>query len=181
MSSKIEIKNLTSLIKAKNDLEYLIKSEQIKILSKFYIRSCTSKVIKDTRDNIATLDQQLAKIKLAIQIANTTIKDEDGNINYVNVYDLTIVNRKIAHLRDLIYRGEVIFEEVKDKEKSKFKIPSKRILIKGEDFPLKKEELEKEIEALELEASTIKQKLEEFNKTNSVEVEIYDEFRKFID
>jgi len=181
MSSKIEIKNLTSLIKAKNDLEYLIKSEQTKILSKFYIRNTKDDVIKDVQDNIATLDQQLAKVKLAIQIANTTIKNEDGEINYVNVYQLTIINRKIANYRNLIWRGEIIFEGGDEKEKKRLKIPQKRFLIKAEDYPAKKVGIEKEIEALELEASTLQQKLEKFNKTNSIEVEIYNEFKKFFE
>jgi len=181
MSSKIEIKNLTSLIKIKDDLEYLIKGEQIKILSKFYIRSCTNKVIEDIQDNIATIDQQLAKVKLAIQIANTTIKNKAGNVNYVDVYQLSIINRKIANLRELVYLGEVYFEGARTDRRTKDKMPQRRLLLKKDDYPAKKEEVEKKIATLVGEATTIKQRLEEFNKTHEVEVEIYDEFKKFFE
>jgi hypothetical protein len=180
MSSKIEIKNLSSLIKVKDDLEYRIRLEQSKIISKFFLRNSKKEDIDDIRDTIDTLDQQLAKVKLAIQIANTTMKDEDGNVNYINIYKLSILNRKLANLREIIYRGERLFEEKPDdRPNHKDPIP-KRSLIKKDDYPGKRESVEKEIETLLVEISEIKLKLEKFNITNKVEVEIYDEFQNFI-
>jgi hypothetical protein len=81
---------LTSLIKAKNDLELYIKVDQMKRLKKLFDPTFD---IKDLNSQIDSKEDQLIIIKDAIGIANATTLDDSGHtINY-SIYQLSKHNR----------------------------------------------------------------------------------------
>jgi hypothetical protein len=89
---------LTSLIKAKNDLEMYIKIDQIKRLKKLFDPTFD---IKDLNSKIDRYENQLIIIKEAIAIANAVNKDESGNTLYYSIYLLSKYNRLKSDLLTL--------------------------------------------------------------------------------
>jgi hypothetical protein len=81
---------LTSLIKAKNDLELYIKVDQMKRLKKLFDPTFD---IKDLNSKIESKEDQLIKIKVAIGLANATTLDDDGNVLNYSIYRLSKYNR----------------------------------------------------------------------------------------
>jgi hypothetical protein len=179
MTFKNEIKNLGSLLKSKEELEDHIKIEQVKLLSKFYKRDMTDAEVLEIQEKIATKDTQLREVKLSIQLANSTIIDDEGNSNNYYIYQLSILNRKLSVLREIVYRGEQIFES-DDKKKVKGATYHQSSLVTKKTYNAKKKDVESQITAVEAERAELNQKLAKFNKSTEISVKIYEGFENFI-
>ena len=94
---------LTSLIKAKNDLELFIKLDQMKRLKQLFIPTFD---IKDLNSKIESKEDQLILIKIAIGLANATTNDEEGNSLNYHIYRLSKYNRLKSDLLTLQRRIE---------------------------------------------------------------------------
>jgi hypothetical protein len=95
---------LTSLIKAKNDLELFIKIDEMGRLKKLFDPTFD---IKDLNSKIESKEDQLIIIKEAIQEANTNSKDDDGNSLNHSIYLLSKYNRWKSNLLTISHRLEV--------------------------------------------------------------------------
>jgi hypothetical protein len=84
---------LSSLIKAKNDLELYIKIDQMKRLKKLFDPTFD---IKDLNSQIDSKEDQLITIKEAIDIGNSTIVD--GHTIHYYIYLLSKYNRRKSDL-----------------------------------------------------------------------------------
>lgn len=89
---------LTSLIKAKNDLELYIKIDQMKRLKKLFDPTFD---IDDLNSKIETKEDQLIQIKIAIANANAVTLDDDGQPINNSIYLLSKYNRFKADLLSL--------------------------------------------------------------------------------
>jgi hypothetical protein len=195
---------LTSLIKAKNDLELFIKIDQMKRLKKLFDPSFD---LKDVNSKIETKEDQLIIIKLAIDEGNRTL-DENGNSIHYSIYQLSKHNRLKADLLTLQRRFEssdlinnndklkssllndikdldTLMEKEEDKKKKADFLSSKNKLKRSlskvtkndtsETTKLQKEVVE-ELSKVEKTISTIKDTLTKLNGKTTVEVDILDEF-----
>ena len=199
---------LSSLIKAKNDLELFIKIDQMKRLKKLFDPSFD---LKDVNSKIEAKEDQLIIIKLAIDEGNRTL-DESGNSIHYSIYQLSKNNRLKADLLTLQRRFESsdlisnndklkssLLNDIKDldtlmdkeedkKKKADFlssKNKLKRSLSKvtkndtSETTKLQKEVVE-ELSKVEKTISTIKDTLTKLNSKTMVEVDISDEFEMVV-
>lgn len=196
---------LTSLVKAKNDLEILIHMDQINRLKNLFNSEFE---ISSLDPNIVEKEDQLVLIKEALQLANATTKDADGkSLNYY-IYDLSKHNRRKADLlemqrkvenskllnneelhksltKDVEEIEELIKKTTDEKEKARL-ISNKRKLSKRSlskattTSKLRINKLEKfiktEIEKVESTISNIKAKLAEMNQSTEVEVQVNEGF-----
>jgi hypothetical protein len=196
---------LTSLIKAKNDLELFIKIDQMKRLKKLFDPTFD---IKDLNSQIETKEDQLIIIKVAIQEANANNKDDDGQpINY-SIYLLSKYNRaksdlltlqrrldtddlvsdnesvKTALLNDIKELDQLIEKETDKKVKAEHltaKNKLKRSLSKVSTshktytVDLRKSVVD-DLKKTEETISQIKEKLTKLNSNIKVDVELSDEF-----
>jgi hypothetical protein len=94
---------LTSLIKAKNDLELYIKVDQMKRLKQLFVPTFD---IKDLNSKIETKEDQLILIKEAIGLANATTLDEEGHTLNYSIYRLSKYNRLKSDLLTIQRRLE---------------------------------------------------------------------------
>jgi len=201
---------LSSLIKAKNDLELFIKIDEMKRLKKLFDPTFD---IKDLNSKIETKEDQLIIIKEAIQNANTNSKDDDGNSLNNSIYQLSKYNRFKANLLTLQRRLEQdassgnhydalktsILTDIKeldilidkdtdkkvksDHESSKRKL--KRSLSKiSQPSENSTTELQKtvneDLKKVEDKINSLKTILTKFNSSIKVEVEIADEFELIV-
>jgi hypothetical protein len=195
---------LTSLIKAKNDLELFIKIDQMKRLKKLFDPSFD---LKELNSKIEEKEDQLIIIKLAIDEGNRTL-DENGNSIHYSIYQLSKHNRLKADLLTLQRRFEssdlinnndklkssllndikdldTLMEKEEDKKKKADFLSSKNKLKRSlskvtkndtsETTKLQKEVVE-ELSKVEKTISTIKDTLTKLNGKTTVEVDILDEF-----
>jgi hypothetical protein len=196
---------LTSLIKAKNDLEMYIKVDQIKRLKQLFVPTFD---LKELNSKIDRYEDQLILIKEAIAIANAVNKDESGNTLYYSIYLLSKYNRlksdiltmqrrldndqwlsnneqfKTNLLKDITELDQKIKEATDKKEiadlKAK-KATSKRSLSKTSLNSKAYTEqlcssLTEDLKNVETLITTIKNTLSKNNDTTMVEVELASEF-----
>ena len=174
---------LEKLIDVKSGIEEFIKlkiDEKSKLL---YSKEYSVDKELDIDDTIATLDDQLVEVKLAIQIANTNEKHEDGNSNNYYIYLLSSLNRKLATLRDLEKRGENhLFLFTKETTKGPHSAHNKKIrdhLTTKKEMEKRMNELAKKITKIETSISEIKPKLTEFNERVETKVKVFEGLEKF--
>ncbi len=174
---------LEKLIDVKSGIEEFIKlkiDEKSKLL---YSKEYSVDKDKDIDDTIATLDEQLVEVKLAIQIANTNEKHEDGNTNNYYIYLLSSLNRRLAMLRDLEKRGEThLFLFSKETTKGPNAAHNKKIrerLTTKKEIEKRMKELANEVVKIETSISEIKPKLTEFNERVETKVKVFEGLEKF--
>ena len=197
---------LTSLIKAKNDLELFIKIDQMSVLKKLFNPTFD---LKDLNTKIESKEDQLIKIKVAIQDANANNDDEEGNpINY-SIYLLSKYNRFKSDLLTRQNRlnsdeflstnlgtkqsllGEIedlnaLIEKDTDKKvkaehlsaKNKLKRSLSKVSLEHNKSHTDKllKEVAEDLSKTEVTIAKLKNKLTELNNSISVEVDVTDEF-----
>ena len=195
---------LTSLIKAKNDLELYIKIDQMKRLKKLFDPTFD---IKDLNSKIEDKEDQLIDIKEAIATANATTIAEGHTLNH-SIYLLSKHNRlksdlltlqrrletdeflsnnedtKKALLVDIQELDELIEKETDKKvkaehlsAKNKLKRSLTKISLTSKSHTTDLSAMiKKDLEETELMISQIKDLLTKHNLETKVEVDIADEF-----
>lgn len=197
---------LTSLIKAKEDLEVYIKVDEMKRLQKLFIPTFD---LKDLNSKIEEKEDQLILIKDAIQQANTNTKDEEGHSINHSIYLLSKYNRaksgmlsaqkridssefldsgsdkfKASLLKDIKELDDLIKKETDKKKKSEHqsaKNKLKRSLSKASISSSSHNEsltkiINAELKSLEEKIETLKSKLTLLNNKTMVEVEVSEGF-----
>jgi len=195
---------LTSLIKAKNDLELYIKIDQMKRLKKLFDPTFD---IKDLNSKIDSKEDQLILIKEAIDTGNSTMV-EDGHTIHYYIYRLSKYNRlksdlltlqnrlstdeflsdneavkanllaDIQELDDLIKKDtdkKVKAEHMSAKNKLKRSLSKVSLTTKSHTTDLSVQ-IKKDLGDVEVTISQIKDILTKANSSTNVEVDISDEF-----
>ena len=194
---------LSSLIKAKNDLELYIKIDQMKRLKKLFDPTFD---IKDLNSKINSKEDQLITIKEAIDTGNSTLVD-DHTIHYyiyrLSKYNrrksdlLTIQNRlstdeflsdneavKSSLLSDIQELDELIKKDTDKKvkadhmaSKNKLKRSLSKVSLTSKSHTTDLTvQTKSDLETTEVEIAQIKSILTKANNETQVEVDIADEF-----
>ena len=177
-----KIIKLEKLIETKVDLEILIRRNIQKKEDLLFSKDFDVQKIKDIDETIATIDEQLVEVKLAIQQANTNDVHADGNTNNYYIYKLSALNRKLASLRDLERKGEnnlLLFDKVS--VKGKFGNHNSKIrerLTTKKEIEKRLKEIAASIADLEKSITEIKTKLSEFNNRIEVKVKVFEGFEE---
>lgn len=173
---------LEKLIETKVDLEILIRMNIQKKNNLIFSKDFDAQKIKDIDETIATIDEQLIEVKLAIQQANTNEIHADGNTNNYYIYKLSALNRKLASLRELEQKGETnitLFDKVSTKGKfGNHNSKLRERLTTKKEIEKRLKEIAASIADLEKSITEIKAKLSDFNNRIEVKVKVFEGFEE---